>query len=69
MKPHFPWLSVLCAVVLTASACAQTAPPKPTPKVSLLVLSKQDHTLAIVDPATLGVVARIPVGDDPHIDV
>jgi YVTN family beta-propeller protein len=32
----------------------------------LLALSKQDHTLAIVDPANLHVVARIPVGDDPH---
>jgi len=30
------------------------------------VLSKHDHTLAIVDPATLRVVARVPVGDDPH---
>ena len=37
-----------------------------TPKTSLLVLSKHDHTLAIVDPATLRLVARVPVGDDPH---
>ncbi len=34
--------------------------------VSLLVLSKRDHTLAIVDPVTLKVGARIPVGNDPH---
>jgi len=27
---------------------------------------KHDHTLAIVDPATLKVVAKMPVGDDPH---
>ena len=33
---------------------------------ALLVLSKQDHTLAIVDPASLHVVASVPVGDDPH---
>jgi len=33
---------------------------------SLLALSKTDHTLAIVDPATLNVIARIPVGEDPH---
>ena len=32
----------------------------------LLALSKTDHTLAIVDPATLKVIARIPVGSDPH---
>ena len=33
---------------------------------SLLVLSKHDHTLAIVDPVTLTVEARVPVGEDPH---
>src|SRR5262252_3986858 len=37
-----------------------------TPKESLLVLSKHDHTLAIVDPATLKVVAKMSVGEDPH---
>lgn len=30
------------------------------------MLSKKDQTLAIVDPATLHVVGRVPVGDDPH---
>jgi len=33
---------------------------------SLLALSKADHTLAIVDPVTLKIIARIPVGEDPH---
>jgi YVTN family beta-propeller protein len=42
-------------------AAAQT-----TPKQALLVLSKTDHTLAIVNPVTLKVVARVPVGPDPH---
>jgi DNA-binding beta-propeller fold protein YncE len=37
-----------------------------TPKRALLALSKANHTLAIVDPATLNIVARIPVGVDPH---
>jgi len=36
------------------------------PKRSLLALSKANHTLAIVDPVTLQVIARIPVGEDPH---
>ena len=40
---------------------AQTSSPG-----SLLVLSKQGHTLNIVDPATLKIVARAPVGEDPH---
>jgi YVTN family beta-propeller protein len=37
-----------------------------TPRTSLLALSKQDHTLSIINPATLKVVATVPVGDDPH---
>jgi YVTN family beta-propeller protein len=32
----------------------------------LLVLSKGDRTAAIVDPATLKVLARMPSGPDPH---
>lgn len=36
------------------------------PKTALLALSKQDHTLSIIDPTDLHVVARVPVGDDPH---
>jgi YVTN family beta-propeller protein len=49
------------AVFLVECAIAQS-----TPSPALLVLSKHDHTLAIVDPGTLGVTARLPVGDDPH---
>lgn len=37
-----------------------------TPKEALLVLSKVDRTLAIVDPANLRVIAKVPVGNDPH---
>src|SRR5215831_13226728 len=32
----------------------------------LLALSKANHTLAIVDPVTLNVLVRVPVGSDPH---
>ena len=51
----------LCVIAGSAFALGQS-----TPSPALLVLSKQDHTVAIVDPATLQVVARAPVGDDPH---
>src|SRR3569833_3066375 len=51
-----------CAVCISAAALAQST----TPKTSLLVLSKHDHTLAIVDTSSLRVVARVPVGDDPQ---
>jgi YVTN family beta-propeller protein len=40
--------------------------PESTPREALLVLSKGDHTLAIVDPSNLKVVAKAPVGEDPH---
>ncbi len=57
-------LAVALTVLMpSAVAGAQSAPP---PRASLLILAKQDHTLAIVNPATLKVEARIPVGDNPH---
>jgi len=37
-----------------------------TPANALLVLAKRDSTLLIVDPSSLHVIARIPVGNDPH---
>lgn len=37
-----------------------------TPKEALLALSKRDHTLAIVDPTRLKILAKVPVGNDPH---
>jgi YVTN family beta-propeller protein len=59
--PRAGFLAVSAAVI-SAVALAQST----IPKTSLLALSKRDHTLAIVDPASLRVVARVPVGDDPH---
>ena len=38
----------------------------PTPSPALLVLSKGERVLSIVDPATLTVVAQVPSGPDPH---
>ena len=32
----------------------------------LLALSKADHVLAVIDPATGKELGRVPVGDDPH---
>lgn len=62
-------MKTLCCIALSLAAFAPVCPvaaQAPTPAAALLVLSKQDHTLAIVDPATLKSIARIPVGDDPH---
>lgn len=40
--------------------------PQNSSNERLLALSKHDHTLSIVDPATLKVLAKAPVGEDPH---
>jgi YVTN family beta-propeller protein len=56
----------LLFLMLISAVMAHSALAEPTPATALLVLSKQDHTLAIVDPMDLHVVARAPVGDDPH---
>jgi YVTN family beta-propeller protein len=55
------------AAALAALFCgALSLAAQSTPQRSLLALSKRNHTLAIVDPATLQVIARAPVGPDPH---
>jgi DNA-binding beta-propeller fold protein YncE len=56
----------LNALLLSAAMLMSRAGAQSTPKASLLALSKQDHTLSIIDPVSMQIVARIPVGDDPH---
>jgi YVTN family beta-propeller protein len=46
------------------AAAAQSAPSSSRP--TLLVLNKAENTLALVDPATMQVVARVPTGEGPH---
>jgi YVTN family beta-propeller protein len=36
------------------------------PSPAVLALEKSDNTLAVIDPASLQIVARIPAGRDPH---
>jgi len=55
-------LTALATLLIPAAALLAQS----TLKESLLALSKRDHTLAIVDPATLKVLAKAPVGNDPH---
>jgi DNA-binding beta-propeller fold protein YncE len=52
---------ILLVLALQSLSFAQTGS-----SASLLVLSKRDHTLAIVDSSTLKVAAKAPVGNDPH---
>ncbi|HJQ30552.1 MAG TPA: cytochrome D1 domain-containing protein [Pyrinomonadaceae bacterium] len=46
----------------SASAAPSTSAVRPT----LLVLNKAESTLALVDPETMQVVARVPTGEGPH---
>ncbi|WPV00639.1 YncE family protein [Mucilaginibacter sp. cycad4] len=54
------FLWILITFTITQCQAQATAPR------SLLALSKSDHILAIIDPVTLKVIARVPVGSDPH---
>jgi YVTN family beta-propeller protein len=64
MRVAFTWfplafLTVTAALVISASA-------EETPSPALLVLNKGDKQLAIIDPASGKVIARVGVGDGPH---
>lgn len=61
MRSRIPPVVVLLGLIVPIVLTAQS-----TPTQSLLALSKRDHTLAIVDPASLKVIAKVPVGNDPH---
>ncbi|MGA8594235.1 MAG: YncE family protein [Bryobacteraceae bacterium] len=54
------------AVLIGSLFAAAAVYAESTPKEALLVLSKGDHTLAIVDPSSLKAIAKAPVGEDPH---
>ena len=58
--------AIFASTNVTNAAQPEATPPEQTPKDALLVLSKQGQTLAIVDPSNLHVIAKVPVGNDPH---
>jgi YVTN family beta-propeller protein len=51
---------VACAIIIGSVASAQK------PASTLLVLNKEDATLAFVDPATGNITGTVPVGQGPH---
>lgn len=66
MKILMRHMNLLIAMIfflltLNCSTYAQSTPGR-----TLLALSKKDHMLALVDPSTLKIINRIPVGEDPH---
>jgi len=62
-SPLFATLAPLALIWLLAIAHSASAQ---TPSPALLVLEKSDNMMAIVDPGTLKIVARVPSGPDPH---
>ncbi len=64
-RENIGFVTALTVLVFGAFA-VQNLYAQATPQRSLLALSKHDHTLAIVDPDTLQVIASAPVGPDPH---
>ena len=63
---HRKWIERLSVIAYVTVLSFSVANAQTSPQRSLLALSKRDHTLAIVDPASLQVLARLPVGPDPH---
>jgi YVTN family beta-propeller protein len=73
MKTKFNAMAITAAILATLAVVAMLPVPPahaqtqtPTPSPALLVLNKAESSLAIVDPATQKVVARIPTGEGPH---
>jgi YVTN family beta-propeller protein len=56
--------SLICIVACCAAPLAVRAAA--TPANAILVLEKEQNTLVIVDAVSLTIVARVPVGKDPH---
>jgi YVTN family beta-propeller protein len=61
-----PLGSAVLFASLAISSVSNSLLAQAAPTGSLLVLSKHDHTLAIVEATSLKVIAKVPVGNDPH---
>lgn len=59
-------MSIWRTVSLGAYAFVTILTAAETPSAALLVLNKQESSLAIVDPVAGKVVGRVPVGEGPH---
>ena len=63
----FPkWLRTVGGVLGILVSVFISSASSQTPSPALLVLEKDDRWLAVVDPATMKVVGRVPAGEDPH---
>src|SRR4029077_9964569 len=55
-------LSLFLPAFFVVTSCVDAQ----TPSLALLILEKDANTVAIVDPASLKIVGRVPAGPDPH---
>ena len=58
--------TAICTIVIAMFAVAVMTVHSRANQSALLVLNKSESTLAIIDPATLKVVGRVPTGEAPH---
>ena len=57
---------VMSAVTAAFTPLGAQRATEPTPSSALVVVSKTDRTLAIIDPSTQQILAKVSVGEDPH---
>src|SRR5580693_4187853 len=68
MTANMRWLKLMgemCGLAALLAGVAASASAQ-TPSPALLVLEKSDNAMAMVDPASMKIVARVPAGTDPH---
>ena len=66
MSPtSFPSAIIFATWVAGTAVCAQRAQSSVTDQ-RLLILSRNEQMLSIVDPSTLKVLGRVPAGPEPH---
>src|ERR1700749_1079005 len=69
---HFLPLKTICRAICVCIAfiaitfSVQQCAAQQVPKKTLLALSKADHTLSVIDPVSFKILAKLPVGTDPH---
>ena len=61
-----PLRSKMLMLLVVCCITAGLADGQTVPRKILLALSKTNHTLALVDPVSLKIISRVPVGEDPH---
>jgi DNA-binding beta-propeller fold protein YncE len=66
MKAHVIKTLAVSFLSITFFYNAAKCAAQPTPARALLALSKSEHVLDIIDPVSLKILAKVPVGSDPH---